>query len=327
MPRHRPLYASTFLLALALELYGTWLGNWTWAREVPVDRARHDQPAGHRERFLRGARRARRVHRARARTPLQRRAAGRRGRICCMSRAALSALVVAAVLAGCGRSGFFRSGAPAGPYFSTKLCGVDLDGKTKDVHLRIELAVAKRCRAARSSKSSSRIPSSAACRSSSAAPFRERANAPVRLAAGDGRAAARLRDRDARLRIRREEAGARPAHAGVPVARRPARARSAVPLMGRTPESRRKAVTEENPGFPLRVRERALRARSVPRGSPVRSAPPVGEPPAGSTLIASFAPGTRRFECAGATGTRASRLPSTASDSGAPPSAGISHSS
>ena len=36
MPRHRPLYASTFLLALALELYGTWLGNWTWAREVPV---------------------------------------------------------------------------------------------------------------------------------------------------------------------------------------------------------------------------------------------------------------------------------------------------
>ena len=36
MPRHRPLYASTFLLALALELYGTWLGNWTWSREVPL---------------------------------------------------------------------------------------------------------------------------------------------------------------------------------------------------------------------------------------------------------------------------------------------------
>jgi len=35
MPAHRPLYASTFVLALALELYGTWLGNWTWAREVP----------------------------------------------------------------------------------------------------------------------------------------------------------------------------------------------------------------------------------------------------------------------------------------------------
>lgn len=36
MPQHRPLYAATFLLALVLELYGTWLGNWTWAREVPV---------------------------------------------------------------------------------------------------------------------------------------------------------------------------------------------------------------------------------------------------------------------------------------------------
>ncbi|HZA95219.1 MAG TPA: hypothetical protein VE421_03705 [Burkholderiaceae bacterium] len=35
MPRHRRLYASTFMLALALELYGTWLGNWSWAREVP----------------------------------------------------------------------------------------------------------------------------------------------------------------------------------------------------------------------------------------------------------------------------------------------------
>lgn len=36
MPRQRPLYASTFVLALVLELYGTWLGNWTWAREVPA---------------------------------------------------------------------------------------------------------------------------------------------------------------------------------------------------------------------------------------------------------------------------------------------------
>ena len=35
MPSHRRLYASTFVLALALELYGTWLGNWSWAREVP----------------------------------------------------------------------------------------------------------------------------------------------------------------------------------------------------------------------------------------------------------------------------------------------------
>jgi hypothetical protein len=36
LPSHRPLYASTFLIALALELYGTWLGNWAWSREVPV---------------------------------------------------------------------------------------------------------------------------------------------------------------------------------------------------------------------------------------------------------------------------------------------------
>jgi hypothetical protein len=35
MPRQRRLYASTFVLALALELLGTWLGNWSWAREVP----------------------------------------------------------------------------------------------------------------------------------------------------------------------------------------------------------------------------------------------------------------------------------------------------
>ncbi len=35
LPAHRPLYASTFMLALALELYGTWLGNWTWEATVP----------------------------------------------------------------------------------------------------------------------------------------------------------------------------------------------------------------------------------------------------------------------------------------------------
>src|SRR6267378_448014 len=35
MPAQRRLYASTFVLSLALELYGTWLGSWTWAREVP----------------------------------------------------------------------------------------------------------------------------------------------------------------------------------------------------------------------------------------------------------------------------------------------------
>jgi hypothetical protein len=36
VPAQRRLYASTFLLSLALELGGTWLGNWSWAREVPV---------------------------------------------------------------------------------------------------------------------------------------------------------------------------------------------------------------------------------------------------------------------------------------------------
>lgn len=35
MPSQRRLYASTFVLSLALELYGTWLGNWTWAALVP----------------------------------------------------------------------------------------------------------------------------------------------------------------------------------------------------------------------------------------------------------------------------------------------------
>lgn len=31
----RRLYATMFVLALAMELYGTWLGNWTWSRQVP----------------------------------------------------------------------------------------------------------------------------------------------------------------------------------------------------------------------------------------------------------------------------------------------------
>jgi hypothetical protein len=35
MPTQRCLFASTFVLSLGLEFYGTWLGNWTWAREVP----------------------------------------------------------------------------------------------------------------------------------------------------------------------------------------------------------------------------------------------------------------------------------------------------
>jgi hypothetical protein len=41
---------------------------------------------------------------------------------------------------------------------------------------------------------------------------------------------------------------------------------------------------------------------------------PVGDPPAGSTLIASLAPGTRRFEGAGATGTSADRRASVRTD-------------
>jgi hypothetical protein len=31
----RKLYATMFLLALAMEIYGTWLGNWTWSPHVP----------------------------------------------------------------------------------------------------------------------------------------------------------------------------------------------------------------------------------------------------------------------------------------------------
>ncbi len=31
----RKLYATMFVLALAMELYGTWLGNWAWSRDVP----------------------------------------------------------------------------------------------------------------------------------------------------------------------------------------------------------------------------------------------------------------------------------------------------
>ena len=51
MPNHRSLYASTFVLALALELYGTWLGNWSWAREVPGNAVGNNQPAGGGRRF------------------------------------------------------------------------------------------------------------------------------------------------------------------------------------------------------------------------------------------------------------------------------------
>jgi hypothetical protein len=31
----RRLYATMFVLSAAMELYGTWIGNWTWSRDVP----------------------------------------------------------------------------------------------------------------------------------------------------------------------------------------------------------------------------------------------------------------------------------------------------
>lgn len=35
LPAHRRLLASTFVLCLTLELYGTAMGNWAWERDVP----------------------------------------------------------------------------------------------------------------------------------------------------------------------------------------------------------------------------------------------------------------------------------------------------
>ena len=35
LPAHRRLFASSFVLTLTLELYGTALGNWYWHRDVP----------------------------------------------------------------------------------------------------------------------------------------------------------------------------------------------------------------------------------------------------------------------------------------------------
>ena len=35
LPQHRRLYASTFTWSIALEIYGTWLGVWSWAAQVP----------------------------------------------------------------------------------------------------------------------------------------------------------------------------------------------------------------------------------------------------------------------------------------------------
>jgi hypothetical protein len=33
--RSRRLYATMFMLSLAMELYGTWIGNWAWSPHVP----------------------------------------------------------------------------------------------------------------------------------------------------------------------------------------------------------------------------------------------------------------------------------------------------
>ena len=46
MPSQRRLYASTFVLSLLLELYGTWLGNWTWAQNVPATALVTTNPPG-----------------------------------------------------------------------------------------------------------------------------------------------------------------------------------------------------------------------------------------------------------------------------------------
>jgi hypothetical protein len=46
LPTQRTLYASTFVLSLLLELYGTWLGNWNWAREVPATALVTTNPPG-----------------------------------------------------------------------------------------------------------------------------------------------------------------------------------------------------------------------------------------------------------------------------------------
>ncbi len=35
LPAHARLFAASLLVTLGLELYGTWLGNWSWDRDVP----------------------------------------------------------------------------------------------------------------------------------------------------------------------------------------------------------------------------------------------------------------------------------------------------
>jgi hypothetical protein len=62
-----------------------------------------------------------------------------------MARNTLSALLIGAAIlttfAGCGQRFSFFGPSTSGSYFTTKLCGVDLTSKTRNVHLRIELAV------------------------------------------------------------------------------------------------------------------------------------------------------------------------------------------
>jgi hypothetical protein len=40
----RKLYAIMFVLSLAMELYGTWMGNWIWSAQVPWLGLRSDNP-------------------------------------------------------------------------------------------------------------------------------------------------------------------------------------------------------------------------------------------------------------------------------------------
>jgi hypothetical protein len=44
LSRSRKLYATMLVLSLAMELWGTWLGNWTWRREVPWPALVTDNP-------------------------------------------------------------------------------------------------------------------------------------------------------------------------------------------------------------------------------------------------------------------------------------------
>ena len=55
--RNRAIYASVFLVVAALELYGTAIGTWRWAAELPGPRHPRRQPAVRRRVRLRLVRR------------------------------------------------------------------------------------------------------------------------------------------------------------------------------------------------------------------------------------------------------------------------------